>query len=266
MSKNGNSFSMSHSSPTHVVCIHGCLGSTQEFGPLRYHLEHHGISTSAIPLLGHPGHPQGYKFLDVSAEAITLDLLTQLHALPLDKPIVLIGHSLGGLLALGHAADLVNHGIRLLGIATLGTPYDVAWTVNQPMGWLTQRSVPHLFKAIRYVPDSMRTLSDPTAIVRSIRQYRRLRSETEWMFQWLQARLPHVTVPVHLCHGQYDLTVPCEALDKLKAGLTGSPRVTTSALKDFGHQVYPKSRAAQAVTLDLLNFVQAVLSWQQVPA
>jgi pimeloyl-ACP methyl ester carboxylesterase len=253
------------SSSIHVVCIHGCLGSTKEFGPLRQHLEQHGLSTSAIPLLGHPGHPQGYKFLDVSAEAIALDLLHQLQTLPADKPTVLIGHSLGGLLALGHAAALLEKGIRLMGIATLGTPYDVAWTVNQPMGWLTRRSVPHLFKAMRYVPDSMKTMSEPTVILKSIRHYRRLRAETEWMFQWLQGRLHKVSVPVHLCHGQYDLTVPCEALDKLKAGLTGSPLVTTSALNNFGHQVYPNSRAAQAVTHDLLNFVQAVLSWEQVP-
>jgi pimeloyl-ACP methyl ester carboxylesterase len=252
--------------PCEVVCIHGCLGSMHEFAPLRATLEQNGLPTRALPLLGHPGHPDGFRFFQVSAQAIVDDLLAQLRQLDPNQPRVIIGHSLGGLLTLGHAGQLLTEGHPLLGIATLGTPYDVAWTVNQPMGWLRQRSVLHLIKASRFVPDSMHTLSEPLGLFKSMRHYRRLRSETEWLFDWMQQRLALVTVPVHLSHGQFDLTVPCEAMDKLKTALTASPRVTTSSLCNFGHQVYPKSRAAREVTDDLLRFVHSVLSFHQQQA
>ena len=246
-----------------VVCIHGCLGSMHEFGPLRATLQQHGVPSQSLPLLGHPGHPKGFRFFQVSAQAIVDDLLEQLSQLDPQQPRVFIGHSLGGLLTLGHAGELINQGHRLLGIATLGTPYDTAWTVNQPLGWLKQRSVLHLIKASRFVPDSMHTLSEPMALFKSVRNYRRLRQETEWMFGWMQERLHQVTVPVHLSHGQYDLTVPCEAMEKLRSALTASPLVTTSSLCNFGHQVFPKSKAARDVTDDLLRFIQSVLSFHQ---
>jgi pimeloyl-ACP methyl ester carboxylesterase len=247
-----------------IICIHGCLGSRQEFAPLVRRLHRHGIKATCLPLLGHPGHPAGLPFHQLTGPQLVADMQQQLSQLGAG-PFILVGHSLGGLLSLGMAAAMVNNEEsvnpdtpEIIGVATLGAPYDTAWTVNQPMGWAYRRSVGHLVKALRYLPDTMRTISDPLGGMRSLRNYPAMRQETEWLFSWLQHQLPYVTVPVWLCHGHYDLTVPREARTAIASQLTHCPDVVMSDITQCGHQIFPKSRAAPHVMQELLWFIDKV--------
>jgi pimeloyl-ACP methyl ester carboxylesterase len=249
-----------------IICIHGCLGSRQEFAPLVRKLRRQGYVVHCLPLLGHPGHAANKPFNTITGPTLIADVQHQLQQLG-PTPVVLVGHSLGGLVSLGLTAvqkNATNTMPPILGVATLGTPFDTAWTVNKPLGWLTRRSVGHMVKAVRYLPDSMRTVSDPWSGLTSLRNYPALKRETEWLFAWLQQQLPHVKVPAYLCHGHYDLTIPFEARQAIAQQLTQAPWVTLSAITQCGHQIFPKSQAAPAVMDELLCFIDKVTAQQRM--
>ncbi|NPD05657.1 alpha/beta hydrolase [Nocardioides sp. zg-1308] len=85
-----------------VLCLHGLGGSALNFGPVTPLLaERHRVV--ALDLLGHGGTRSGRPELSASAAVEEqLDLVATYVATRVDEPVVLVGHSLGGVLAVLH--------------------------------------------------------------------------------------------------------------------------------------------------------------------
>jgi pimeloyl-ACP methyl ester carboxylesterase len=260
----------------HVVCLHGWLGSGQEFTALQKLLADHHITSETLPLWGHKGHEAYARHTPMHGQQIVDDMRAQLNRLPVnanstlntpansspqgERPLLLVGHSLGAALALGLAAELAATplpGYQLAGVASLSSPYNEAWTMHRPLGWWRRRSMGHMVKALTYVPDGLRTMANPRLGLRALRTFSNTTQQAEWLFEWVRERLPHVQVPAYLCHGHYDITVPREAMSYIHQQLQASPQVVVSQLKACGHQILPHSPVASTVMDELLWFIRA---------
>jgi len=90
------------------LCLHGWLDNANSFLPLAEQLPQ--LQLIAIDL---PGHGQSdhrspdahYHFLDWVDDVVQLLHLLQLHQLSANQPVVLIGHSMGGMIATAVAAS-----------------------------------------------------------------------------------------------------------------------------------------------------------------
>lgn len=98
--------------PDHALFVHGFMAHGAVFSPLREHVERvTGRSTSEVsygPL----------ERFEVVAERVA----TAIRAMPTDRPIAVVGHSLGGLL-LRWAIQELDVGHRVDRLVTLATPH-----------------------------------------------------------------------------------------------------------------------------------------------
>jgi pimeloyl-ACP methyl ester carboxylesterase len=83
----------------HVVLIHGSFGRGEQWAPARTVFEERGYTVHAPTLRHHepPSHEAAIKVASVSLRDYTDDLVTFVNSL--DSPPLLVGHSMGGLLA-----------------------------------------------------------------------------------------------------------------------------------------------------------------------
>lgn len=106
-----------------IIMVHGSLSSAQEWSKYVSLLPEDDVV--AVDLPGH-GERMGEKFSTASA----MDVISEaVDATDEDVPILLVGHSLGGYMALAWASR--NPG-RLAGLALLGASADPA----SPLAWL----------------------------------------------------------------------------------------------------------------------------------
>lgn len=101
-----------------IVFIHGMWSRPAIFAQLRAELEAAGLRTAAVPLRGHdlkPGAPPPAALGALGLADYLRDLRTAVAAI--DGPLILAGHSLGGLLAQQLAAEIRPAGLILLATA-----------------------------------------------------------------------------------------------------------------------------------------------------
>jgi len=86
-----------------VIMIHGLAGSLHDWDFLTPPLVAAGYRACALDLLGHGESDHPPRVEDYTAENVFLHMAAWLEILGLHEPAVLIGHSLGGYLALDYA-------------------------------------------------------------------------------------------------------------------------------------------------------------------
>ena len=95
-----------------VLFVHGGFHGAWCWSPVMDRLAHNGISSAAIDLRGHGGLPQAPDFPDQGLKAMGEDMIEALNAIGPD--VVVVGHSLGALLALQAATRVSLRGLMLL--------------------------------------------------------------------------------------------------------------------------------------------------------
>lgn len=103
-----------------LVFLHGFLGSAREFAPYCKHFEGRYVTYA----LDWPMHGKRQEVDTLTTEGLVADLGAQLEKLP--TPYILVGHSLGGLVALRYG---VLHPERVAGVVLLDIfPYQTPFT------------------------------------------------------------------------------------------------------------------------------------------
>jgi triacylglycerol lipase len=97
-----------------VVFVHGFLAAPAVFGPMRAHVERTTDATTVA--FGYP--PVGMRFQAIARRLA--DFIVRM--VPPDASLVLVGHSLGGLLSRWYLQELDGHA-RVERIVTLATPH-----------------------------------------------------------------------------------------------------------------------------------------------
>ncbi|WP_432459533.1 MULTISPECIES: alpha/beta fold hydrolase [unclassified Agarivorans] len=127
-------------SPFCLVMLHGWMDNAASFIPLLQSLPDYHCIALDFPGHGHSPHRQGhYHFVDYVD-----DLFSALSELNLNKPIILVGHSLGALVASTYAAAFGEGLLALIAIDGLG-----------PLSLPISNTTTHLADAIRQRHRSM---------------------------------------------------------------------------------------------------------------
>lgn len=88
-----------------VILIHGLAASLHDWDALLPELATHGYAGYALDLLGHGESAKPPKIDQYTGDAVFAHMRDWIDSLALAEPIILIGHSLGGYMALQFAAQ-----------------------------------------------------------------------------------------------------------------------------------------------------------------
>lgn len=237
-------------SNTAILMIHGIFGSPNQFGDMAEYFYNHGYTTQTILLPGHGGTTK--DFADVRAYnwrayvKITVQKLKQTH-----ENIVLMGHSMGGLLSIESAYDLGCSALVLIGTPTsinakLTSAISAHKSVissnlseefqNQDVAKLYSVDPPKVWDALSW----SFPLIDLVEMCREVTSY-----------------LPHISVPVFICQSHNDTTIGQESMSTLASGFKKNI-VEVAVLDESNHSIFtPEERK---ILIDRIeNFLSRIL-------
>jgi pimeloyl-ACP methyl ester carboxylesterase len=87
---------------TPVIMVHGLAASLHDWDALLPELTKAGYASYALDLLGHGASEKPNQLDFYTSDSVFKHMQGWIHSLKLDEPVILIGHSLGGYLALGY--------------------------------------------------------------------------------------------------------------------------------------------------------------------
>jgi carboxylesterase len=206
-----------------VLCIHGFTGTPYEMSYLAEKLHERGFTAVAMRLPGHGTYPDELDATSwrqwVSSVAEEFDALRRRT-----RQVVVIGQSLGGLLALDLAADRPR---EVAGVVSLATPL---WLFGLPTALIRLlRRFPVLLSALRTIPklggsdvsDRDMRRSNPAY---SVIPARGLLQLAEFM-ERVRGRLSEVEVPILIVHARNDHTAPYACAQEIANRVRGPVRL-----------------------------------------
>ncbi|MFV1949359.1 MAG: alpha/beta hydrolase [Anaerolineales bacterium] len=237
---------------TGCLLIHGFTGAPTEMRPLGEYLADQGYSVLGPRLAGH-----GTQIEDMN-RVIWVDwsnsVLDGWHLLqPLTKRIIIIGLSMGGVLALYHASFL-----PAAGVVSLSAPFQIEPSLRLTM-------LPLFSKFITYTDKGKSDWQDPEA-VESHFSYARYPTKAilqlNNLLEAMRKSLPKVTIPALLIHAIKDTDVIPENMDLIYRNL-GTPRENKKRiwLENSGH-VVTLDIEKELVFKSIHEFIQQVLDSQ----
>lgn len=245
-----------------VALAHGVAEHSGRYAHVGDRFAKAGYATYAVDHHGH-GRSDGvrgnvHRFADVSADLDQLiSVAVQRHP---DVPVILLGHSLGGLIALDY---VVTRGAsRLRGLVLSGAAVDPS--VGSPV----EKAVAKLLSSI--LPDLGLLALDASAVSRDpkvVADYEqdplnyhgkvraRTGAESLAAVDRVTAGLSTVALPVLVMHGTEDkLTAP--AGSKLVADKVSSPDVTLNLYEGLYHEIFNEPEQ-DAVLTDVVTWLDA---------
>ena len=204
-----------------LVFLHGLLGSSREFVPYLKHFAGHYPSYA----LDAPMHGDRHAPVTLTATSIVEDLKEQLRQIP--SPYLLVGHSLGGLVALRYAAQYPE---QVVGVVTLDIlPY---YTPAFPKQYDFHNALQHFFSSPLIRADSSRSEASPYDL--SLKKY--LKGHTPEAHEAILERVGEF-VRHELCH----LLQP-SFLDRPVCFLVGESSSFTEGTSELWKTDYPQAQ------------------------
>ena len=246
----GRAFELPGNAPA-VLLIHGFGGTPWEVRPVADALHAEGLACIAPVLPGHGVRPEVLSstgWMDWTAAARShAEALCEAHG-----RVVMLGMSLGGLLALQTAVELQHRGV--IGVVTLGCALrlNTVATGVLTLAQLFGAQMPHVF-----IPKEGSDVRDPTARRRNpgyrVNPLRAAREILEGQ-RAVRRTVPELRVPLLALHGLRDSTAPLAAsLELLERA--GSPERSLVVLPRSGHLIAVDHDAAE-VSRQVCAFVR----------
>lgn len=221
--------------PVGCLVLHGFASSPGEVRWLAQHLAEAGFSVYAPRL---PGHGSSPRDLGRARRRDWLLALLDAYALLRDQceQVVLVGHSLGGLLALRLSLD-----VPVAGVAVLGSPVQFAGGLIHYSRWLkyvlrstdqTDRSP--LVDRVR--AEQVRRGEPALGRVRYDRWASAAVAELYALAGEVDARLPEIRAPLLLIYSEADATAPPANGVRIRER-AASPDQTLIVLQQSGHNL-----------------------------
>ena len=260
LQSNGSAHSVQRGSGQPVVLLHGIASSVFTWESILEPLAVAGYRALALDLLGHgdsvkPDHADGYQI-----EAYYQHFLNWLGEQQLDRPLRLIGHSLGAYLSLKYAQQHPELIDRMVLINPFYDPRQLsAWlklsTARPELSARVLESAPEwlILPLVRLNPNLAAGLPHET-IQRMASDYRRMNPKiihTVNTIQNLSEMLPSIQTKTLVIWGNKDLTLTPTSFGKLVELM---PNAHGFPLRGVGHS--PHLARSREVSKAILDFFQ----------
>lgn len=241
---------------TLVVFIHGFFGSPSQFWKMSKLAYEQGCSVASLLLPGHGG--TGKQFANSGAKYWQQYADRAIAAYALDyERLILVGHSMGGLLALNGCMNPQYHAV---GCVTLNTPLGIRFT---PRGTWNGLKVafekPNRQNEITKVYTQVNSVSytSPPTYLRWIPRV----VDLEKMIGSTKKGLEKITAPVLIIQSRYDETVQWRSGAKIAGGLVNAPHRLV-LLKKSWHSYYETEEREQ-INQEFQHFIKHRLKGQE---
>jgi esterase/lipase len=240
-----------------LLMVHGTFGSPNEFTPAVQYFKEQGFACYTPSLPAHGLRRGKERMAKLTFRDFTETLQHEVeNVLQSHGQVVLIGHSLGAMLALNFAAlACATKHAGLLGVVALCGAVNDAYLINPKR--LLNLPVGRALKSLRYIPDYWHGNPRPKFYPW---EFNTLRSQGYALMQALEQELARVAVPVLVAHSRSDLSVPYQQFELLQSHLEqgNCPRLESFELEQCGHQIFPKSKEAPRVLKKMTHFIESL--------
>lgn len=244
-----------------VLLIHGLGEHSGRYQPLGNHLNQHGYVMSAIDLPGHgksPGTPGHIDQFSGFSDAVLL-LLNNIKSQYHDRPIFLLGHSMGGLIA---SQILLDHQSAFKGAMLSGAAID---SPQKPPAWqaFVVKILAKLFPRLALIKlDTSGLCSDPAVLenylndplVNTGKLSARFLSEMSNAMDNSKIRAANITLPIFIMHGGSDVITAPEGSVYLYENISSADK-QLSIYDGLLHEIFnePEAPTIYAEIIDWLN-------------
>jgi len=219
-----------------VVFIHGFMGSPRQFDKLANSVHNRGYAISALLLPGHGGSAK--NFASGTFESWQTFVNAEIKRFARDySNIWLVGHSMGGLLAINAAVEYSGH---IRGILTIATPFKlIAFSSNAARVRIKN------FTAKKSSPVKAAYLSGNSIKLSPSLLWCVIKPAVELikLIHAAKDNLSSICAPLTAVYSISDELTSIESLKILKSGLTGAP-FNQLILTDSLHGYYPQHEQA----------------------
>jgi alpha-beta hydrolase superfamily lysophospholipase len=249
-----------------ILLVHGLAEHSGRYDPVGRHLATAGVETEAVDLRGFGGSGGPRASIDRWSQLHddVEERLVALRAGAPSRPLVLYGHSLGGLVVLGYVLDgrarpdllvlsapAIDARIPLPQRLLVGTLGRLAPALRVPNG---------IDPAVLCVDEDVRAayVDDPLCVHRTALRFGRAAFAEQ---RRVRRALDRLTVPTFVIHGGADRLIPTETSRILE----GRPKVTRRVYPGLLHELHHEA-AAPLVLDDVVRWIREQISRMPAPA
>jgi len=254
-----------HGAGTPVILIHGIAASLHDWDDLIPELTTHGFACYALDLLGHGDSPK------MNSRLYRMDWLVDhfshwIQSLHLTEPAIVIGHSLGGYIALEYARRLSSNTRGLVLVnplysltqlprlvrRTYRRPHLSSYVVSRTPSWVFRFIVDMSSMAMRHGKGALHSLPEKVR-AQTVLDYTRTSPGVYNIFNSgpdLSEHLPFISIPTMVVWGDRDQTLAPSSFGSM---VNQMPRAIGKSLR-AGH-VPHQSNAGEfnQMTIDFLK-------------
>lgn len=248
-----------------VVMIHGIAASLHDWDDLIPKLTDNGYASYALDLLGHGDSPKP-KFRAYQIEWLFEHFLGWINSLRLTEPAVLIGHSLGGYLALEYARRFSAWTRSLILVSPFYSRLQLppllrrSYSNRNLRGIIAEKTPQWMFRVI--VDVTSRAMGHSAGALHSLPKHIRAQTALDYtrtapgvysipsVINDLTEYLPSISVPALVVWGDHDQTLAPESFPRL---VNAMPRAEGRSLR-AGH--VPHQSNAEEFNALVLEFLR----------
>ena len=237
-----------------ALCLHGFTGTPFEVRPLADALLEHGVASTGVLLPGHGTRPE--DMAECTWHQWEQAALDAWDGMPADRPRLLVGSSMGGLLALRVAMKRGDAAALVLLAPALSFFADGELAARASLRGLW-RLKPYVDKedAGGDLADAAARAANPTYAVIPTKPL----GQVKLLQRAVRAELSRVSAPLCLFHGAQDHTIPPAASAEIAAGVA-SAVVEHHRLRDSFH-VIGIDVDRERIAAHTVRFLARVVGW-----
>ena len=218
-------------SNTIVVFVHGFMGTPDQFADMMESVYESGISAVSILL---PGHGKtGYEFAKCSVEDWEMHLRSELVCYQNYERIYLVGHSIGGLLALNASTEF-----NIKGVVALSTPLKIH--LLNPVACLKKAKLLFLKKNHEIKASYRNAMGIGKPFYRTVPLWSSVMFQPYRLMRKSAQMLSRVTVPTLTIHSKNDETTAFKSAEMFE-GLLVNSKHEAIVLENAWHAYYSKN-------------------------
>jgi len=227
-----------------VIFIHGFMGGPVQFNDLLELAYERGCSVCAILLPGHGGTGKDFGRYGLADWENHLQNELDKHKSAYQN-IILVGHSMGGLLALNASLQKQNH---IRGVVLIATPLKLNLSPRSLLRKASLLILPtnHPIKKTYWQAKGFSGFAISPRWLKPTKDFNNLLRKTT-------QNLPLIFAPVLAIHSLYDETVSYKSADMLYNGLCNTTRKRLTLKKSWHSYYTPKER--ELTRAALLEFI-----------